>query len=318
MTFLRPTIKVVCLCFWGAIFICCGENTVTDDNPPYSDLLNSLIMEHTDLQTISKSTKITPQNLIRMKYGIIEQNRELTTYLADLKKAYEENDESEIEELMDEQEFNISTEIVGKPLPKEEYKDQEYLNNELFQERINEIGTSFFNKRIHNLFEEKFTSWGRIKTTKDYILNSKSEYVKQFQDEFEKQLSLVDLNTHLKKRVKAYVELISLEHSTLYGLKNKDTNIEIKYHQDGVEYTFDDETKNNIASVYSIVTMEVLDIDIKSRLLDPIIDLIFGGQSYSEELFHETENTISEQVKIMVNSLDIWILSDINQITKKL
>ena len=122
MTFLRPTIKVVCLCFWGAIFICCGENTVTDDNPPYSDLLNSLIMEHTDLQTISKSTKITPQNLIRMKYGIIEQNRELTTYLADLKKAYEENDESEIEELLDEQEFNISTEIVGKPLPKEEYK----------------------------------------------------------------------------------------------------------------------------------------------------------------------------------------------------
>jgi hypothetical protein len=61
-----------------------------------------------------------------------------------------------------------------------------------------------------------------------------------------------------------------------------------------------------------------LDIDILSRLLDPIIDLIFGGQSYSEELFHETENTISEQVKIMVNSLDIWILSDINQITKKL
>jgi len=318
MTFLRSTIKVVCLWIFGAIFICCDETTVSNDDLSYSDILNCLIMEYTDIQTISKSTQISPQNLIHMKYGIIEKNRELTTYLADLKKAYEENDESEIEELLDEQKFNISTEIVGKPLPKEEYKDQEYLNNELFQERINEIGTSFFNKRIHNLFEDKFTSWGRIKTTKDYILNSKSEYVKQFQDEFEKQLSLVDLNTHLKKRVKAYVELLSLEHSTLYGLKNKDTNIEIKYHQDGVEYTFDDETKNNIASIYSIVTMEVLDIDILSRLLDPIIDLIFGGESFSEELFYETENTISEQVKIMVNSLDIWILSDINQITKRI
>ena len=313
MTFLRSTIKV-CLWIFGAIFICCDETTVSNDDLSYSDILNCLIMEYTDIQTISKSTQISPQNLIRMKYGIIEKNQELTTYLADLKKAYEEDDESEIEKLLDEQDFNISTEIVGKPLSKEEFKDQEYLNNELFQERINEIGTSFFNKRIHKLFEDKFTSWGRIKTTKDYILNNKSEYVKQFQNEFEKQLSLVDLNTHLKKRVKAYVELLSLEHSTLYGLKNKDTNIEIKYHQDSVEYTFDDETKDNIASVYSIVTMEVLDIDIFGH----IIDLIFGGESYSEELFHETENTISEQVKIMVNSLDIWILSDINQITKKL
>ena len=318
MTFLRPTIKVACLWLLGAIFICCDETTVSNDDLSYSDILNCLIMEYTDIQTISKSTQISPQNLIRMKYGIIEKNQELTRYLADLKKAYEEDDESEIEKLLDEQDFNISTEIVDKPLPKEEYKDQEYLNNELFQERINEIGTSFFNKRIHNLFEDKFTSWGRIKTTKDYILNSKSEYVKQFQDEFEKQLSLADLNSHLKKRVKAYVEFITLEHSTLYGLKNKDTNIEIKYHQDGVEYTFDDETKDNIASVYSIVTMEVLNIDILSRLLDPILDLIFGGESYSEELFHETEKTITEQVNVMVNSLDIWILSDINQITKKI
>ena len=318
MVFLRTTIKVVCFWMFGIIFISCDENNVTDENLSYSDILNCLIMEYTDLQTISKSTKIAPQNLIRMKYGIIEKNRELTTYLADLKKAYEEDDESKIEKLLDEQEFNISTGIIGQPMPKDEYKDQEYLTNELFQERINFIGESFFNKRIHNLFEDKFTSWGKIKTTKDYILNSKSEYVKQFQNEFEKQLSLADLNTHLKKRVKAYVELISLEHSTLYGVKSKFSNIEIKFHQDGVEYTFDDETKENIAGVYSIVTMEVLDLDILSKILDPIINPIIGGESYSEEFSHETENTISEQVKIMVNSLDIWILSDINQITKQL
>jgi hypothetical protein len=125
MVFLRTTIKVVSIWILGIIFISCDDNNVTDDNLSYSDILNCLIMEYTDLQTISKSTKIAPQNLIRMKYGIIEKNRELTIYLADLKKAYEEDDESEIEDLLDEQEFNISTEIIGKPMPKEEYKDQE-------------------------------------------------------------------------------------------------------------------------------------------------------------------------------------------------
>jgi hypothetical protein len=315
MVFLRTTIKVVSIWILGIIFISCDDNNVTDDNLSYSDILNCLIMEYTDLQTISKSTKIAPQNLIRMKYGIIEKNRELTIYLADLKKAYEEDDESEIEDLLDEQEFNISTEIIGKPMPKEEYKDQEYLTNELFQERINYIGESFFNKRIHNLFEDKFTSWGSLKATKDFYLNS--EYLKQFHEELKTQLSLVDLNKHLKQRIKAYVELLSLEHSTLYGLKSKDTNIEIKFHQDGVEYTFDDETKDNIVDIYSLVAVEVLDFDIFS-IIDQKVGRILGWQSDSEELIQETENAISEQVKIMVNSFDIWILSDINQITKKL
>jgi hypothetical protein len=168
---------------------------------------------------------------------------------------------------------------------------------------------------IHNLFEDKFTSWGSLKATKDLYLNS--EYLKQFHEELKTQLSLVDLNKHLKQRIKAYVELLSLEHSTLYGLKSKDTNIEIKFHQDGVEYTFDDETKDNIVDIYSLVAVEVLDFDIFS-IIDQKVGRILGWKSDSEELIQETENAISEQVKIMVNSLDIWILSDINQITKKL
>ena len=46
MTFLRSTIKVVCLWIFGAIFICCDETTVSNDDFSYSDILNCLIMEY--------------------------------------------------------------------------------------------------------------------------------------------------------------------------------------------------------------------------------------------------------------------------------
>ena len=67
------------------------------DEISYSDILFSLVTENTDLQTISDFTDVPVDLLIKIKYGIISENEELTSYLRDLKYAYDQKDQSAIE-----------------------------------------------------------------------------------------------------------------------------------------------------------------------------------------------------------------------------
>ena len=206
-------------------FFSCGKSERESyDSIAYKEVLTSLIMEDTDLQSLSKSTNVSPEKLIYIKYGVIAENEDLTNYFRDLKYAYDSNDESEIESLLETHDFAINENMIKEPLSIKDYKEQEYINNEKFQSLLPEIGQRFYNRKIHKFFEDKYSFIGIFTNTWRYVVNSKEEYIAGFQREFDKELSSEDLSVYLNQRINAYAQMLKTEHKVLYKKKTEDGN----------------------------------------------------------------------------------------------
>ena len=206
-------------------FFSCGKSERESyDSIACKEVLTSLVMEDTDLQSLSKSTNVSPEKLIYIKYGVIAENEDLTNYLRDLKYAYDSNDESEIESLLETHDFAINENMIKEPLSIKDYKEQEYINNEKFQSLLPEIGQRFYNRKIHKFFEDKYSFIGIFTNTWRYVVNSKEEYIAGFQREFDKELSSEDLSVYLNQRINAYAQMLKTEHKVLYKKKTEDGN----------------------------------------------------------------------------------------------
>lgn len=204
-------------------FFSCGKSERESyDSIAYKEVLTSLVMEDTDLQSLSKSTNVSPEKLIYIKYGVIAENEDLTNYFRDLKYAYDSNDESEIESLLETHDFAINENMIKEPLSIKDYKEQEYINNEKFQSLLPEIGQRFYNRKIHKFFEDKYSFIGIFTNTWRYVVNSKEEYIAGFQREFDKELSSEDLSVYLNQRINAYAQMLKTEHKVLYKKKTED------------------------------------------------------------------------------------------------
>ena len=206
-------------------FFSCGKSERESyDSIAYKEVLTSLVMEDTDLQSLSKSTNVSPEKLIYIKYGVIAENEDLTNYFRDLKYAYDSNDESEIESLLETHDFAINENMIKELLSIKDYKEQEYINNEKFQSLLPEIGQRFYNRKIHKFFEDKYSFIGIFTNTWRYVVNSKEEYIASFQREFDKELSSEDLSVYLNQRINAYAQMLKTEHKVLYKKKTEDGN----------------------------------------------------------------------------------------------
>lgn len=205
-------------------FSCGNSERESYDSITYQEVFTSLVMEDTDLQSLSKSTNVSPEKLIYIKYGVIAENEDLTNYLRDLKYAYDSNDESEIESLLETHDFAINENMIKEPLSIKDYKEQEYINNEKFQSLLPEIGQRFYNRKIHKFFEDKYSFIGIFTNTWRYVVNCKEEYIAGFQREFDKELSSEDLSVYLNQRINAYAQMLKTEHKVLYKKKTEDGN----------------------------------------------------------------------------------------------
>ena len=205
-------------------FSCGNSERESYDSITSQEVFTSLVMEDTDLQSLSKSTNVSPEKLIYIKYGVIAENEDLTNYLRDLKYAYDSNDESEIESLLETHDFAINENMIKEPLSIKDYKEQEYINNEKFQSLLPEIGQRFYNRKIHKFFEDKYSFIGIFTNTWRYVVNSKEEYIAGFQREFDKELSSEDLSVYLNQRINAYAQMLKTEHKVLYKKKTEDGN----------------------------------------------------------------------------------------------
>lgn len=219
--FFRLTVMLALL---FTIFSCGNSERESYDSITYQEVFTSLVMEDTDLQSLSKSTNVSPEKLIYIKYGIIAENGDLTNYLRDLKCAYDSNDESEIESLLETHDFTINDNVIKEPLSIKDYKEKEYINNEKFQSLLPEIGQRFYNRKIHKFFEDKYSYIGIFTNTWCYVVNSKEEYIAGFQREFDKELSSEDLSVYLNQRINAYAQMLKTEHKVLYKIKAEDGN----------------------------------------------------------------------------------------------
>jgi len=241
--FFRFTVMLTLLL---SIFSCGNSERESYDSIAYQEVLTSLVMEYTDLQTLSKSTGVSPEKLVNIKYGIIAENEDLTSYLRDLKCAYDSNDESEIESLLETHDFTINEKVIKEPLSIKDYKEQEYINNEKFQSLLPEIGQRFYNRKIHKFFEDKYSFIGIFTNTWRYVVNSKEEYIASFQSDFNKELSSEDFSVYLNQRINAYAQMLKKEHEVLYKKKTVDGEETYILELSNANFKLDKDAQNEI------------------------------------------------------------------------
>jgi hypothetical protein len=229
------------------LIVACGdsERDLYNDKS-YSEILNSLIMEDTDLSTISKSTNVSSQDLIKIKYGLINTNEDLTNYLRDLKYAYDNGDDSKVEDLQEPREFDLNHQIIGEIMPISKYKEQELETNEYFQSLLPIIGQNFYDKKARAFIEDKYSFIGVFKNVWDYIVNSKEEYTALYKEEFQKVLQEDDINKYLENRINAYTQFLYFEHEILYGIKSNVGKDSVHLQLKDMKVNFDDKIKQNI------------------------------------------------------------------------
>lgn len=268
------TIFVICLM---ALTACSSDSEREKyDEKSYSDILSSLVAENTDLQTISSSTNIPADLLIKIKYGIITENEELTSYLRDLKYAYDQYDISEIEDLKEEQEFNIDTKVIGKPIPKQEYKSKEYQRNEEFQLKLPQIGQELYAREIREFIDDKYSFIGIFKNLWKYVTSSKEEYIADYNAEFQQRLLATDINLFMKDRINAYAEMLVAEHKVLYNVKSSADKLTANLDLEKMKLQLDEDTQEQIIKHAAIDLYDFAVTIIEDTLIAFIIWIIFA------------------------------------------
>jgi hypothetical protein len=244
---MKTSLMVINVLFLTTSVIACGNDERDKyDAMLYPEVLTSLVMENTDLQTISKSSGISTEDLIKMKYGIIAENEELTSYLRDLKCSYDEYDESDIEELLEEQKISIDRTIVGKALQISDYIAKEFQNNERFQTQLPQIGQNFYACKVKQFVEEKYSFIGIFKNLWQYISSSKEDYLAKYQAEFQEKILSSDVNDFMKSRINAYAGMLVEEHKVLYHVKGDVQAINTDLQIEKMELKIDEETQQQI------------------------------------------------------------------------
>ena len=268
------TLFVICLM---ALTACSSDSEREKyDEKSYSDILSSLVAENTDLQTISSSTNIPADLLIKIKYGIITENEELTSYLRDLKYAYDQYDISEIEDLKEEQEFNIDTKVIGKPIPKQEYKSKEYQRNEEFQLKLPQIGQELYAHEIREFIDDKYSFIGIFQNLWKYVTSSKEEYIADYNAEFQQRLLATDINLFMKNRINAYAEMLVAEHKVLYNVKSSADKLTANLDLEKMKLQLDEDTQEQIIKHAAIDLYDFAVTIIEDTLIAFIIWIIFA------------------------------------------
>lgn len=284
------------------------------DDMSYSTVLTALIMENTDLPTISKSTNISQEDLIRIKYGIIAENYELTDYLRKLKYAYDFKDESNVETLLGEHKFIINKKIIGKPLAINIFKRQEYENNQKCQDLLIKTGINCYNTTVKDYIESYFTTWKTIKNSLKVSQSSFDDYYLQFEKGLSEILSSENICMILEKRVNAYAQMINREHFTLYGANDNISEIKILLPISNANFTMDDYLKDDFITATIDASSSIVRLDLISYIVEKGIGSVFSSQ----KPYSEIEEEINNQLNDYLNGLDIWVLTDLNNITKNL
>jgi hypothetical protein len=244
---MKTSLMTISILFLAMSVIACGNDERDKyDAMPYSEVLTSLVMENTDIKTISKSSGISTEDLIKMKYGIIAENQELTNYLRDLKCSYDNNNASDIEDLLEEQEISIDKTVVGKPLQKSDYIAKEFQNNEKFQTQLPQIGQNYYAGKVKRFIEEKYSFIGIFKNLWQYVFSSKEEYIAKYKAEFQEKMLSSDINDFMKSRINAYAGMIVEEHKVLYNIQGDVQSVNTVFQMEKMELQMDKETQQQI------------------------------------------------------------------------
>lgn len=187
----------------------------------YGELFDSLIMEDISLDSLSKSTNIKESTLIKMRYGIKVHSEELTSFMRELKLNFDKGNYSKCESLLQgENDFKIDENNYKISFSLDQYKKEEYLRNERFQNSLEKSVTRKINFRVNEFVDKKYSFINLPKSLFDYLTKSSNEIGLDYQKELNSSITQKDIEHMILYQINSYQDLLKKEHEVLFGKKS--------------------------------------------------------------------------------------------------
>ncbi len=181
----------------------CGGKESELQNATFSSLYDELIMQHASLDSVSNLTNVPKDELIRMRYGLIKENLDLTETLREILIACRQKDVDKLNSIKERKEKKALVHENGNiDITADLYESINLKRNKKFGEKVPEIISNFVNEKVDNYIESKYTLFTVLPNTWNYYTKSDED----FANDFLKDLSISDLSSKCENY---YIERIN-------------------------------------------------------------------------------------------------------------
>lgn len=176
--------KRIALLMMTVILLCtasCGRNS--KEKLSYSDAYDELVMRFTSLDSLSAITHVGKNDLIKIRYGQIAENPELTETLGKILKAYQDRNPDDLKSIKNKTTDYTWQNASGK-ISMENFRKANIVRARQYPEIKDFIISDFIDDRIDDFIEKKYSLFTVIPNTWNYYTKSDQEFADAFLKDF--------------------------------------------------------------------------------------------------------------------------------------
>lgn len=176
--------KYISVFLWVSMTLgACGSKNESRQNLTYAEAYDQIIMR-ISLDSISDLSGINPQQLIGVRFGLINEDDKLTTRMVEILNALEDNDRGKLNRI-GKSKLELSLKNNGSKIEEKEIKAIYASRNKEFGQALPDIQASFLNDNIDDYIDEKYDLLTVIPNTWKYYTKSDEEFTNDFLSDFE-------------------------------------------------------------------------------------------------------------------------------------
>lgn len=268
------------LLFLLLLFASCSEDKSGLKDADYSSLYDEFIMQHSSLESLSSLSGASNESLVRMRYGMIDEDSDVTETLRSIIIASRSNDSDKLNSIKKNSKKFISDNRTVETT-KSHYDSINRERNQLFGEELPEIISNFVSEKVDSYIESKYTLFSALPNTWNYYTKSEEE----FANDFLKDLNTSNLGTECEsyyiQRVNDYKNAVC-EESKIVGDNVTIPDFTVIPGGPGVEINDDikklitERTKSQIGEISSGIFWDIIALLIVNIIIDILIDKAVG------------------------------------------
>lgn len=145
------------MAFFVLLFTSCSDDNADDlKNTDYSSLYDEFVMQYSSLDSLSHLTNASKEMLVGMRYGLINEESDLTETLREVVLACRLKDTDKLNAIKkDKKELNGSLDEIS--IDRGLYNSINIARNQEFGEILPEIISNFVSEKADEYIENKFT-----------------------------------------------------------------------------------------------------------------------------------------------------------------
>lgn len=214
---LYSPVLMILLAF-ATIFSGCKKDTKRD---LYTQSYDELVTYYINIDSLAKGMDVKVENLIKMRYGLIESNSDLASEMSKLTEAYKKFDDKKVEKILKKKhnfklDNSLPEDAPSATKLRQLYRNIIYARNESFEAKMPTLAGKETQHKIEAYLDKKF-EWYKFPINGwDYLIDGKEELRQQYNKEIRAILSPSNIDKIIITKFNNYQTLLSEESKVLF------------------------------------------------------------------------------------------------------